>query len=378
MVSYGYYYFHTIMARKKNLVSYKSLPLTLGALLLMGFSFAFASGSLPDLTLTLASAASSITGKPTVLIGRSGGSPSGTIKGNESQSLANFDISVKNVTFWATMRTITVQTNVTQGVNAPVTLKDFYMKYSYCIPAGKSYGYGWKSGGCASMILQPSSVVKNEQGYEVSFYGPNMRIYPQQSYGALSVVATPVYPYTGASKKTTSTNAKIQVLLTQASATGDQCKKASRSYGYGYGGCSSSSANVNIQAGKGYTLTVQRPYGYGYNATLSTIPMPTPIPTSTPAGKVTLFKDCDYKGFSATFHAGTYRLADLIAHGVKNDDVSSIRIPSGYKVQLYKDDNFKGTEVTLTGDSSCFTGQQFNDVLSSMVITQLSSAANTL
>ncbi len=359
------------MARKKNLVSYKSLPLALGALLLIGFSFAFASGSLPDLTLTLASAASSITGKPTVLVGRSGGSPSGIIKGNESQSLANFDVSVKNVTFWATMGSISVQANLTQGANAPVALKDFYMKYSYCIPAGKSYGYGWKSGGCTSTILQPSSVVKNDQGYEVSFYGPNTRIYPQQSYGALSVVATPVYAYTGASKKSPATNAKIQVSLTQASATGDQCKKFSRSYGYGYGGCTSSGANVNIQAGRGYTLTVQRPYGYGYNPSRTTNPTPTPIP----AEKVTLFKDCDYKGFSATFYAGSYRLADLTQHGVQNDDISSIRVPAGYVVKLYKDDNFKGSSITLTGDNSCFTGQRFNDVLSSMVISASSTKA---
>jgi len=85
---------------------------------------------------------------------------------------------------------------------------------------------------------------------------------------------------------------------------------------------------------------------------------------------VTLFQDCNYTGgWSATFGAGSYHLSDITAKGGRNDDASSIRIPAGYTVTLYRDDNFTGTSVTLTADNSCFTGINFNDALSSMVVS---------
>jgi hypothetical protein len=66
---------------------------------------------------------------------------------------------------------------------------------------------------------------------------------------------------------------------------------------------------------------------------------------------------------------GDYTLADLQAAGAVNDDASSVKVPSGYKVTLYTGDNFTGTAVTKTSDDSCFTDDGINDQVSSMKIT---------
>lgn len=83
-----------------------------------------------------------------------------------------------------------------------------------------------------------------------------------------------------------------------------------------------------------------------------------------------LYQDCNYAGgWSASFGVGSYHLSDITVRGGRNDDASSIRIPAGYAVTLYQDDNFTGTAVTLTGDNSCLVGVNFNDALSSMVVS---------
>src|SRR5581483_5808880 len=55
--------------------------------------------------------------------------------------------------------------------------------------------------------------------------------------------------------------------------------------------------------------------------------------------KVELYQNCSYGGWKASFVCGDYTLADLQAAGAVNDDASSIKVPSGYKVTLYTGDN---------------------------------------
>jgi hypothetical protein len=59
-----------------------------------------------------------------------------------------------------------------------------------------------------------------------------------------------------------------------------------------------------------------------------------------------------------------------VAAGGRDNDASSIRIPSGTTVTLYDRDNFAGTSLVLTGDDSCLTNNPFNDVVSSMVVVK--------
>ena len=55
------------------------------------------------------------------------------------------------------------------------------------------------------------------------------------------------------------------------------------------------------------------------------------------------------------------------AKGFKNDDLSSIKVPFGYKVTLYWDDNFSGASKVITSDTS-YVGNDWNDKASSIKV----------
>jgi hypothetical protein len=97
---------------------------------------------------------------------------------------------------------------------------------------------------------------------------------------------------------------------------------------------------------------------------------PTPTPTPAPSGGVVLFGSCSYGGWSASFPPGSYRISDIVARGGANDATSSLRVPSGFTVTLYANDNFSGASHVVTGDDSCLTGDGFNDVASSLRVVQ--------
>jgi hypothetical protein len=87
-----------------------------------------------------------------------------------------------------------------------------------------------------------------------------------------------------------------------------------------------------------------------------------------PGGVATVYKDCNYSGYAVGLNPGTYTLSQLIALGVSNDDISSIKISSGYKVTLYRDDNFTGPTRVKTGDDECLVDDVFNDSTSSLKV----------
>jgi hypothetical protein len=95
--------------------------------------------------------------------------------------------------------------------------------------------------------------------------------------------------------------------------------------------------------------------------------------TNTGTGPIKIFQDCNYGGYSAGLSVGTYTLSKLQSMGVKNDDISSIQVPSGYKVTLYNDDNFAGSSTVLTGNDSCLVAKGFNDLVSSVRVEAVSS-----
>ena len=87
-----------------------------------------------------------------------------------------------------------------------------------------------------------------------------------------------------------------------------------------------------------------------------------------PSG-VLLYQGCNYTGWAAAFSEGSYTLADMQALGAINDDASSLRIPSGYTVTLYSENNFTGSSITLTADDACLIDNSFNDKISSMRVS---------
>jgi hypothetical protein len=83
-----------------------------------------------------------------------------------------------------------------------------------------------------------------------------------------------------------------------------------------------------------------------------------------------LYRDCNYGGGGVTLRTGDYRVQDLKNSGIRNDDISSIRLQGGATATLYRDDNFRSPTISTGGDISCFAGYpyNFNDALSSIKI----------
>lgn len=88
----------------------------------------------------------------------------------------------------------------------------------------------------------------------------------------------------------------------------------------------------------------------------------------TSSGVATVYKDCNYGGYAVGLNPGTYTLSQLNALGVANDDVSSLKVSSGYKVTLYWDDNFGGAALVKTADDNCLVDDGWNDQASSIKV----------
>ncbi|WP_045689207.1 beta-1,3-glucanase family protein [Hymenobacter sp. AT01-02] len=117
-------------------------------------------------------------------------------------------------------------------------------------------------------------------------------------------------------------------------------------------------------------------YGFAYDdvndqsATLHT-PQPTKVVatfggyagTTPPAasGVATLYKDCNYTGTAVALPTGDYTLASLQSRGILDNDVSSLRVNSGYEVVLYENDNFSGASLTIgSAGNACLVNNALN------------------
>lgn len=127
----------------------------------------------------------------------------------------------------------------------------------------------------------------------------------------------------------------------------------------------------NVVAGT-YTINVKATDNLGSNSNATV----TVTVTAPPANVVTVYKDCNYSstGYAIPLGVGNYNLTQLRALGVVNDDISSLRVQSGYEIVLYRDDNFLGNALIARSDVSCLVNNNFNDLASSVII-RLSTAA---
>ncbi len=65
--------------------------------------------------------------------------------------------------------------------------------------------------------------------------------------------------------------------------------------------------------------------------------------------KVSLFGDVGYSGWNAKISEGKYTLSELDTLGVVGGDTSSVRVPYGYELVVYAEDDFKGASEIITG-----------------------------
>ena len=90
-------------------------------------------------------------------------------------------------------------------------------------------------------------------------------------------------------------------------------------------------------------------------------------PTEQPV--VTLFQHCPLdNGWFAELGVGAYTTADIVEAGGKDNDASSLRIPPGYQVTLFENDDFQGRSLVLREDIDCLNQVGWNDILSSLVV----------
>ncbi len=85
-------------------------------------------------------------------------------------------------------------------------------------------------------------------------------------------------------------------------------------------------------------------------------------------GAVTAYSDCDYANKAARIDVGEYTLSKLQSLGLANDDISSLKIAPGFKVQLFADDNFAGSMVELTSSSACLSSISWDNKVSSLKV----------
>lgn len=93
----------------------------------------------------------------------------------------------------------------------------------------------------------------------------------------------------------------------------------------------------------------------------------------TPSGVATLYQHCNQAGYAAGLPVGSYTLSQLQSRGVTNDDVSSIRVQSGYQIRLYQGDNFTGASIVKTADDACLVDDGYNDNVTSVVVSAVSA-----
>ena len=98
--------------------------------------------------------------------------------------------------------------------------------------------------------------------------------------------------------------------------------------------------------------------------------VPDKIPVCSDIG-VVVFQQCNYGGYSLALREGEYNLSDLISRGIKNKDLSSLKIVEGYQVTFYDQVNFDGASRLETGDADCLGKDGWNDRVSSLKVTKI-------
>jgi len=80
------------------------------------------------------------------------------------------------------------------------------------------------------------------------------------------------------------------------------------------------------------------------------------------------YTDINYSRNPVTLSEGRYNLAQLNAAGIRNDDISSIKISNGYIMTIYEHDNFEGKYWTFKSNTPNMVNYGCNDIMSSVVI----------
>lgn len=99
--------------------------------------------------------------------------------------------------------------------------------------------------------------------------------------------------------------------------------------------------------------------------------------TTAQAADVSVYQHCNFQGYRIDLPQGNLDMNKLISMGMKNDDISSIRVNPGAKAVIYQHAGFRGAAKTITSNVSCLVGANFNDIVSSIKVTNAPKKAPT-
>ncbi len=68
--------------------------------------------------------------------------------------------------------------------------------------------------------------------------------------------------------------------------------------------------------------------------------------------RATFFYKENFQGKQVSLPPGQYTQAELERYGIDNNTISSVKVPGGLHVVLYKHDNFSGDQLPLNADAS--------------------------
>lgn len=100
-------------------------------------------------------------------------------------------------------------------------------------------------------------------------------------------------------------------------------------------------------------------------------------PTAGGSGPVRVSQHCDYGGYTVGLPVGSYNVSDLQSRGIINDDISSVQVQSGYKIDFFEHGNFTGNVVTKTSNDNCLNNEGFNDLASSIIVSNTGGFSHT-
>ncbi len=79
---------------------------------------------------------------------------------------------------------------------------------------------------------------------------------------------------------------------------------------------------------------------------------------------VTVHDQCNYSGRQYTLAPGSYTSSQM---KIDNDKLNSFQVPSGYKITIYENDDFKGRSNTFYSSENCL-GPEWRSMASSIVV----------
>jgi hypothetical protein len=93
-----------------------------------------------------------------------------------------------------------------------------------------------------------------------------------------------------------------------------------------------------------------------------------PVEEITPENVVTIYQECGYSGYAVSLPVGNYNLEQLKKKGVRNNDISSVKVNSGIIIRLFDEDEFSGSSLSKIGQVKCLTADNWDNKATSFII----------